>query len=152
MRDFVLIAAGLIAGVLIARPKGLIAIAPPVRAPGVKAWRMSKWIKHAGVLRTQGIVGDLSQVKKSSITQQTTEALAKLDEILEAAGLTRAHLIAITIYLADIDRDFDAMNEVYDSYVDPVGLPTRLCVQAKIGHGAKIEIRAEAADIPSSAL
>ena len=114
-----------------------------VRAPGNKAWRMSKWIKHNGVIRTQGLCGDFSKMPGSSVAQQTTEALEKLDEILKLAGVERKNLLAITIYLADM-KDFEEMNTVYDKWVDPAGLPTRLCVQAKIGHDAKIEIRAEA--------
>lgn len=114
-----------------------------VRAPGNKAWRMSKWIKQGGVIRTQGLCGDFSKMPGSSIAQQTEEALAKLDEILEQASVERKNLLAITIFLADM-KDFDEMNGVYDKWVDPAGLPTRLCVQVSIGHNAKLEIRAEA--------
>lgn len=115
----------------------------PVRAPGNKAWRMSKWVKYKGVLRTQGLCGDFSKMPQSSVAQQTEEALEKLDEILKLAGTERKNLLAITIYLADMQY-FDEMNSVYDKWVDQAGLPTRLCVQAAIGHDAKIEIRAEA--------
>ena len=115
----------------------------PVRAPGNKPWRMSKWIKHGGILRTQGLCGDFSKMPGSSVAQQTAETLEKLDEILKLAGTERKNLLAITIYLNDME-DFDEMNSVYDKWVDQAGLPTRLCVQAAIGHGAKIEIRAEA--------
>lgn len=116
----------------------------PERAPGIKAWRMSKWIKHGGILRTQGLCGDFSKMP-SSTAQQTAEALEKLDGILKDAGLKRKNLIAITIYIADISpENFEAMNSVYDKWVDPEGLPTRLCVQAKMGHGAAVEFRAEA--------
>jgi enamine deaminase RidA (YjgF/YER057c/UK114 family) len=116
----------------------------PLRAPGNKAWRMSKWIKHKGILRTQGLCGDFSNMP-SSTAQQTTEALKKLDGILKDAGITRRHLLAITIFIADISHDnFEEMNSVYDKWVDPEGLPTRLCVQAKMGHGAAVEFRAEA--------
>lgn len=103
---------------------------------------MSKWIKHGGIVRTQGLCGDLTK-PGSSVAQQTTEALERLDEILKLAGVERKNLLAITIFLADM-KDFEEMNSVYDKWVDPQGLPTRLCVQAKIGHDAKIEIRAEA--------
>lgn len=118
---------------------------PPARSPGMKAWRMSKWIKHNGILRTQGLCGDFSKIPGSSTAQQTAEALDKLDGILKDAGITRRHLLAITIYIADISpENFEEMNSVYDKWVDPEGLPTRLCVQAKIGHGAAVEFRAEA--------
>ena len=115
----------------------------PQRAPGNKPWRMSKWIKHRGVLRTQGLCGDFSKIPGSSVATQTAEALERLDEILKLAGCERKHLLAITIFLADL-KDFEEMNSVYDKWVAPAGLPTRLCVQAKIGHQALVEIRAEA--------
>ena len=126
------------------RSIGAKKLPPPVRAPGIKAWRMSKWVKHNGILRTQGLCGDFSKMP-SSTSQQTAEALEKLDGILKEAGLTRKHLIAISIYIADISpENFEEMNKVYDAWVDHEGLPTRLCVQAKMGHGAAVEIRAEA--------
>ena len=76
----------------------------------------------------------------------TTVLAAKLDAILTDAGVTRAHLIAVTIFIADISQaNFDEMNSIYDAWIDPQSKPTRLCVQAQIGHGAAVEIRAEAA-------
>jgi len=103
---------------------------------------MSKWIKHGGIIRTQGLCGDFSKMPGSSVAQQTAEALEKLDEILNSAGAERKHLLAVTIFLADM-KDFDEMNSVYDKWVDPAGLPTRLCVQAGMDD-VKVEIRAEA--------
>lgn len=117
---------------------------PPIRAPGIKAWRMSKYVIYGGILRTQGLCGDFTKMP-SGTAQQTSEALEKLDGILTEAGLARKNLIAITIYIADISpENFEEMNQVYDKWVDPEGLPTRLCVQAKMGHNAAVEIRAEA--------
>ena len=117
----------------------------PIRAPGVKAWRMSKWVKHGGILRTQGICGDLSRAATSSTAEQTAEALDKLDAILADAGLARANLLAMTIFIRDISpANFEAMNAVYDKWIDPDHKPTRLCVETRIGHEAKVEIRAEA--------
>jgi len=114
-----------------------------VRAPGNKAWRMSKWVKCGGVVRTQGLCGDFSKMPGSSVGQQTEEALAALDAILKDAGVERKDLIAITIFIADYKNDFEEMNKVYDAWVDKAGLPTRLCVQAGMGV-AKVEVRAEA--------
>jgi len=115
------------------------------RAPGGKPWRMSKWVKHNGVLRTQGLVGDFDKIKSSSTAQQTAQALAKLDDILEEAGITRSHLLSVRIYLADLsDDNFKAMNDVYDKWVSQDGLPVRICVQAYLGEHFEIELQAEA--------
>jgi enamine deaminase RidA (YjgF/YER057c/UK114 family) len=105
---------------------------------------MSKWVKHNGIIRTQGLCGDFINFP-SSTAQQTAEALEKLDGILTEARLQWKHLVAITIYIANIsEENFEEMNGVYDKWVDPEGLPTRLCVEAKMGHGAGVKIRAEA--------
>ena len=77
---------------------------PVERSPGIKSWRMSKWIKHNGILRTQGLCGDFSKMP-SSTAQQTAEALEKLDGILKDAGITRKHLLSMTIYIADISKE-----------------------------------------------
>jgi enamine deaminase RidA (YjgF/YER057c/UK114 family) len=144
MREAALLAIGVCAGLLCA-PRLAKRHALPIRAPGIKAWRMSKWVKWGGVLRTQGLCGDLAKAATTSTAQQTTEALAKLDAILADAGLTRANLLAMTIYIRDISpENFEAMNAVYDQWIDPEHKPTRLCVQAVMGHEAKVEIRAEA--------
>lgn len=144
-RDATTLVTGLVAGALLCYQfMGGNKKQPVIRAPGLKAWRMSKWVKHNGILRTQGLCGDFSKMP-SSTAQQTAEALKKLDGILQEAGLSRKHLIAVTIFISDIRKEnFEEMNSVYDKWVDPEGLPTRLCVQAKIGHGAAVEFRAEA--------
>ncbi|KAJ1453279.1 hypothetical protein M885DRAFT_524671 [Pelagophyceae sp. CCMP2097] len=140
LRDAVVLALGLAAGWWLS-PR---ATSAPVRAPGLKAWRMSKFVRYKGVIRTQGLCGDFAKMP-SSTAQQTAEALAKLDGILSDNGVGRSHLLAVTIFLADLTpSNFEEMNAVYDAWVDAAGLPTRLCVQAKLGHGAAIEIRAEA--------
>jgi enamine deaminase RidA (YjgF/YER057c/UK114 family) len=50
----------------------------------------------------------------------------------------------VTIYLRDIERDFEGMNGVYDAWLG-ADKPTRACVQAKLGHSWLVEIRAQAA-------
>jgi enamine deaminase RidA (YjgF/YER057c/UK114 family) len=131
---------GVIAGALLAVTLTKKKSTPPIRGPSNKPWRMSKWVQHNGVVRTQGLVGDPDK----SAAEQTQEALDKLDEILQEADLTRANLISVTIFIADYDNKFDEMNQVYDAWVDKAGLPTRLCVQAYLGPKYAVEIRAEA--------
>ena len=71
--------------------------------------------------------------------------MAKLDNIIKEAGIERKNLLAVTIFIADIsDDNFAEMNKVYDAWVDKNGLPTRICVQAYLGEGYAVEIRAEA--------
>lgn len=142
---------GLVVGALLSAVVGAVVDSKkkkaslPVRSPGAKSWRMSKWVKHNGIICTQGLVGDFNKIPGSSTAEQTAEALQKLDDILVEAGVTRRHLLAVKIFIADIsDKNFQEMNAVYDKWVDPESLPTRICVEANLGPGFAIEIQAEA--------
>ncbi|MBV5262686.1 RidA family protein [Pinisolibacter aquiterrae] len=64
-----------------------------------------------------GSVGD-------DIRTQTRTALAKVERWLEAAGSDKSKLLQATIWLADM-ADFDAMNEVWEAWIDPANPPCR---------------------------
>jgi 2-iminobutanoate/2-iminopropanoate deaminase len=40
-------------------------------------------------------------------------ALEYLAKVLEAAGTTLANVVKVNVYLANFDRDFTSMNQVY---------------------------------------
>ena len=100
LSHFASVAAAAIVGVVLERIRARRNYALIERAPGFKAWRMSKWVKHAGRIETQGLVGTDAA---SSIADQTAQALAKLDAILTEAGSSRDKLLSVTIYLRDIE-------------------------------------------------
>ena len=68
-------------------------------------------------------------------------AMDNLGALLTQAGLSFAHVVRTTVFLADMN-DFAAVNEVYASYFsDPK--PARVTVQAaKLPRDARIEIDA----------
>ena len=66
-----------------------------------------------------------------SVTEQTRDILAKIDELLAAAGSDKTRIIAATIWLSDIGS-FAAMNEVWDAWVAPGHTPVRACVEARL--------------------
>ena len=53
---------------------------------------------------------------EADITAQTVNLLASIDHLLAQAGSTKAHLLMVTIYLADM-ADYDAMNVVWDAWL-----------------------------------
>ena len=57
LSHFASVAAAAIVGVVLERIRARRSYALIERAPGFKAWRMSKWVKHAGRIETQGLVG-----------------------------------------------------------------------------------------------
>ena len=89
VRDPIVLALGLVLGMfaerLLSSRSGVARRPKPIRAPGIKPWRMSKYVMYNGVLETQGFCGD----PKASVAEQTAQALAKLDGVLAEQGLTR---------------------------------------------------------------
>ena len=89
--------------------------------------RMSKIVIHNGVVYTSGqTAGDAGDCVKA----QTQATLDKVDALLKEAGTSKSHALSATIWLKDINRDFKAMNEVWNSWVDPENKPVRATVEA----------------------
>ena len=73
------------------------------------------------------------------IVSQTRQSLQNIQSILEANGMTMAHVVKTTVLLADIG-EFGQMNQVYATFFsDP--FPARAAFQvAALPKGAKVEI------------
>jgi 2-iminobutanoate/2-iminopropanoate deaminase len=72
---------------------------------------------------------------------QTRRALENVGALLQAAGLTYAHIVRTTVFLADMN-DFVQMNEVYGSFFE-APYPARSAIQAaRLPRDARIEIDA----------
>ena len=81
------------------------------------------------------------QVVAGEVAAQTHRVLANIGALLEAAGLTFAHVARTTVFLADMN-DFVAMNEVYTTYFSEP-YPARSTVQAaRLPCDAQVEIDA----------
>ena len=78
---------------------------------------------------------------------QTAGALAKIDALLEAAGVTKDSVCFAQVLLDDIG-DFQAMNEVYGAWVEAMEVkPARAAFEAgALPAGAKVEIVVQAID------
>jgi len=75
----------------------------------------------------------------ATIEEQTTQSLSNVKHILQEAGLSMAHVVKTTVFLADLN-DFAAMNGIYESFFEKP-FPARSCIQvAAIPKGAKVEI------------
>jgi 2-iminobutanoate/2-iminopropanoate deaminase len=81
------------------------------------------------------------QMVEGDITAQTARVLQNIGALLAAAGLTHAHVVRTTVFLADMN-DFKAMNEAYGRvFAEPY--PARSTVQAaRLPRDARIEIDA----------
>jgi 2-iminobutanoate/2-iminopropanoate deaminase len=75
---------------------------------------------------------------------QTRKAMENMRALLDAAGLTFAHVVKTTIFLTDL-ADFAAVNEVYGEFF-ATPYPARSTVQvAALPKNAKVEVEAIAA-------
>lgn len=104
--------------------------------------RMSQAVVCAGMVH---IAGQVADNRKAGIEAQTADVLAKIDGLLAQAGSSKSKLVSVNVFLPQIS-DFEAMNSVYDAWVDPERLPARACVEARLADpDLRIEVTAVAA-------
>lgn len=105
--------------------------------------RMSQAVAHGGLVFTAGQVAANS--RGADVGVQTREILENIDNLLKKAGTDKSKILSVNIWLANM-VDFDAMNAVYDAWVDKANPPTRACVQSPLANsGFTVEIQAIAA-------
>lgn len=98
--------------------------------------RMSQIVVHGDTLYLSGKTASQPDADTGA---QTRDILGQIERLLEEAGSSKSNLLAATVYLAEI-RDFNAMNEVWDAWIDPDNPPARTTVQARL---ARPNIRVE---------
>ena len=69
----------------------------------------------------------------ANVKAQTEAVLKKIDDLLGAAGTSKANLLSTVIYLSDI-RTFDEMNAVWDGWVSAGNTPARATVEARLAN------------------
>ncbi len=83
---------------------------------------------HGGVAYLAGLTpDDLSQ----NIAKQTSDALANVDRALKLVGSNKSLLLRSEVWIADMSN-FDAMNDVYQAWLDPMSVPPRVCTEARL--------------------
>lgn len=91
--------------------------------------RMSQIVAHNGTVYLAGQVGN---DMNAGIEQQTRETLGNIERLLDLAGTDKTRLLSVTIYLKDIDADFQGMNAVWDKWLPKGVAPARATVQSKL--------------------
>jgi enamine deaminase RidA (YjgF/YER057c/UK114 family) len=103
---------------------------------------MSQIVVHNGIAY---LAGQIADDPSGSIEAQTASVLAKVDRLLQQAGSSRSNLLSVQVFLPHI-TDFDAMNGIYDSWIDPKAPPARACIEARLADARlRIEVTAIAA-------
>jgi len=105
--------------------------------------RMSQIVVHGDTVYLAGIVAQANKGK--SVTEQTKEILATIDNYLAQAGTDKSKLLRANLWITDM-ANFAEMNAVWDAWVSPGNTPARACVEAKLASpDYKVEIMVVAA-------
>jgi enamine deaminase RidA (YjgF/YER057c/UK114 family) len=92
--------------------------------------RRSRAVVANGVIYMGGQVAD---DWKADITVQTRQTLARIDAILAEAGSDKTKVVSAQIWLKSMD-DYEAMNAVWDAWIDPARAPARSCGVVAMAH------------------
>lgn len=104
--------------------------------------RLSAAVRHNDTLY---IAGQTADTDAGSIEVQTTEVLAKIDDLLAKGGSSKDRLLVVNVYLSNI-ADFAAMNAVYDAWLDADHKPARATVETRLAiPNLRVEMTAVAA-------
>jgi enamine deaminase RidA (YjgF/YER057c/UK114 family) len=102
---------------------------------------MSQAVVHGGIVWLSGQIGDAAD----DLEGQARDCLAKVEALLHASGSAKTHIIKMEIWLADL-ADFDAMNSIYEAWLDRENPPARATCEARVRNdGTLIEMVATAA-------
>jgi enamine deaminase RidA (YjgF/YER057c/UK114 family) len=105
--------------------------------------RMSQIVVHGDTVYLAGIVAQANKGK--SVTEQTKEILATIDNYLAQAGSDKTKILRANLWITDM-ANFAEMNTVWDAWVSPGNTPARACVEAKLASpDYKVEIMVVAA-------
>lgn len=116
--------------------------APAAIGPYSQAIRVGNLIYTSGQIPINPATGSFVE---GGIKEQTRQSLTNIKAILEEAGLTMAHVVKTTVFMADMN-DFADMNAVYaEFFAEPY--PARSAVAVKtLPKGALVEIEVVAAE------
>ena len=89
--------------------------------------RMSRAVKYNNTLYLCGQVSGDSE----NVGEQTKGVLQKIEQLLTQQGSNKNSILSVTVYLRDM-KDFAAMNEVWDNWVENGNEPARACVEARL--------------------
>jgi len=87
-----------------------------------------------------------SPQKRGDIREQTTAALALLDDLLGSLGSDRTQLLSVSVHMANIGEKAE-MDQIWCNWigVDPDNWPQRTCVQAPLAGELRVEFAVVAA-------
>jgi len=90
--------------------------------------RLSGAVVHGD---TVYVAGQVAADPSAGVKGQTEQILKKIDDLLAAAGTSKANLLSATVWLANMGT-YDEMNAAWDAWVDPNNAPARATVESRL--------------------
>lgn len=100
--------------------------APTHVAPFSHAVECDGWIQLTGQMPTDP--NDDGQPLATGIELQTRRVMDNLVIVLQGLGIGLEHVLSCRVYLTEFERDYETMNNTYQSYFSPNRLPARTCI------------------------
>jgi reactive intermediate/imine deaminase len=117
----------------------MVADAPTPVAPFSHAVACEGWLFVTGQMPTDP--DDDQAALPEGIEAQTRRVIENLKCVLEGAGGALDRVVFARVYLTHFERDYAAMNAVYQSYFAAGRLPARTCIGVTgLARGALVEI------------
>jgi reactive intermediate/imine deaminase len=104
----------------------IVAGAPTSVAPFSHAVACDSWLFVTGQMPTDPD-DDLAPLPEG-IEAQTRRVIENLERVLAGAGSALDRVVFARVYLTHFERDYAAMNAVYQSYFAAGRLPARTCI------------------------
>jgi 2-iminobutanoate/2-iminopropanoate deaminase len=113
--------------------------APTPVAPFSHAIAVDSWLFVTGQIPTDP--EDDGAPLPEGIEAQTRQVIENLRRVLTGAGSALDQIVFVRVYLTEFERDYAAMNAVYESYFAAGKLPARTCIGVTaLARGALVEI------------
>jgi 2-iminobutanoate/2-iminopropanoate deaminase len=117
----------------------MVADAPTPVAPFSHATAADGWLFVTGQMPTDPT--DDGAPLPEGVEAQTRRVIDNLKLVLAGTGSGLDQIVFARVYLTYFERDYAAMNRVYESYFAPGQLPARTCIGVTgLARGALVEI------------
>jgi reactive intermediate/imine deaminase len=117
----------------------MIPAAPHPVAPFSHATAADGWLFVTGQIPTNP--ADDNAPLPVGIEAQTRRVIENLKLVLAGVGSGLEQVVFARVYLTEFERDYAAMNAIYQSYFAPGKLPARTCIGVTgLARGALVEI------------
>ena len=117
----------------------IVSGAPNPVAPYSHATAADGWVFVTGQVPTDP--DDDTAPLPDGIEAQTRRVIENLKRVLAGSGSGLDRVVFARVYLTNFERDYAAMNAVYQSYFTPGHLPARTCIGVTgLARGALVEI------------